>query len=346
LRDGVVGPHHVDEQALRAALHRRRRDDHHVDQAVELHAHVDELVGKEAGIVVAELRLELDRAGRGIDLVVGRHENAVRQLRLLLPVPGLDRDLLAGLQATHHHRHAVLRHGEEHRHRLQLRDHHQAVGVARSHDVAGIDQAQAGAAADRRSDARVGELQLRVLDLAAVDAHRALVLADEGELGVDLLLGDRVLLEQRLVALQVELRVLEQRAVPGELALGLLELHLEGARIDFGKEVALLHRLSFLEKDAHQLAVDARAHRDGSQGRHRAQAAHDDIDVAQRRRRADHRRRSPAHSATALLQRHRRGRRACAPVVAIHPPGGAGDDGEADEREDELAGAAHQSSSL
>ena len=36
---------------------------------------------------------------------------------------------------------------------LQLGDHHQAVGVAGVHHVAGVDQAQAEAAADRRGDA-------------------------------------------------------------------------------------------------------------------------------------------------------------------------------------------------
>ena len=123
----LSGTHHVDEQALRAALHRRRGNHHHVAQRVELHAHVDELVGEEREVRVVELRLELDRAGRRIDLVVGRGERAVRQLHFLLAVPGLDRDALARLQPPHHRRHAVLRHGEHHRRGLQLRDHHQAV---------------------------------------------------------------------------------------------------------------------------------------------------------------------------------------------------------------------------
>ena len=55
--------------------------------------------------------------------------------------------------ALQHRRQAVLRDGEDHRDRLQLRDHHQAVGVARVHDVAGVDLAQAEAPADRRGDA-------------------------------------------------------------------------------------------------------------------------------------------------------------------------------------------------
>ena len=83
----------------------------------------------------------------------------------------------------------------------------------RVHDVAGIDLAQADAPADRRGDARVGELQPGVVDRRLVGLHRALVLPHQRFLRVDLLLRDRVLREQRPVALEVELRVL--RAAPG-----------------------------------------------------------------------------------------------------------------------------------
>src|SRR5207253_10669135 len=100
---------------------------------------------------------------------------------------------------------------------------------------------EAEAAADRRADARIGELQPRVLHLARVHADRAFVLAHERSLGIDLLLGDRILLEERVVALEVEPRVLEERAVARELSLGLLELHLERSRIDLGEERAFLH---------------------------------------------------------------------------------------------------------
>src|SRR5438270_533661 len=85
-------------------------------------------------------------------------------------------------------------------------------------------------------------------------AKRAFVLAHERSLGIDLLLGDRILLEERVVALEVEPRVLEERAVARELSLGLLELHLERSRIDLGEERAFLHQLAFLEQHAHELA--------------------------------------------------------------------------------------------
>ena len=82
------------------------------------------------------------------------------------------------------------------------------------------------------------ELQLRVVDRALVGLHRALVLAHQRLLRVDLLLRDRILREQRAIALEVDLRVVEQRLVLGELAAGLRELHLERTRIDLGEEIA------------------------------------------------------------------------------------------------------------
>ena len=145
------------------------------------------------------------------------------------------------------------------------------------------------AAADRRGDAGVGELQLRAVDLALVDLHRAFVLAHERRLRVDLLLRDRVLLEQRAVALEVELRVLEQRVVARQLSLGLRELHLERARIDLGEQLAFLDDLALLEQHPHELPVDAAAHRDGPQRRDRAERIEIDVDVGRARRRRDHR---------------------------------------------------------
>jgi hypothetical protein len=70
-----------------------------------------------------------------------------------------------------------------------------------------------------------------------IGLDRRLVLAHERLLRVDLLLGDRVLREQRLVALEVDLRVGEQRLVLRHLALRLAELHLERARVDVGEHL-------------------------------------------------------------------------------------------------------------
>ena len=151
------------------------------------------------------------------------------------------------MHALHHRRQQVLRHGEDDCDGLKLRDDHEAIGVARAHDVARINQTQPEAAADRRADARIGELQPRVFHLARVHAERAFVLAYQRGLRVDLLLGDRILLEKRLIALEVEARVFEERSVARELSFRLLQLDLEGPRIDLGQELALSYDLAFLE---------------------------------------------------------------------------------------------------
>ncbi len=114
----------------------------------------------------------------------------------------------------------------------------------------------------RCSHAAVGELQLRVVDRRLVGLDRALVLADERLLRVDLLLRDRVLGKQRAIALEIDLRVLEQRLVLRHLPLRLPELDLERPRVDLGQQVAGLHDLALLERDLHELPVDARFHDD------------------------------------------------------------------------------------
>ena len=63
------------------------------------------------------------------------------------------------------------------------------LGVGGVHEVARVDQAHAGDAVDRRRDARVVELEPRVLDLRLVGAAPSpSALADQRALVVDLLL--------------------------------------------------------------------------------------------------------------------------------------------------------------
>ena len=64
----------------------------------------------------------------------------------------------------------------------------------------------------------VPQLDLRVVHLALVEFHRAFILVDDRELRIELLFGYRVLGEGLLVTREIEPRVLQQRAVAGELA--------------------------------------------------------------------------------------------------------------------------------
>jgi len=86
-----------------------------------------------------------------------------------------------------------------------------------------------------------------------IGLQRRFVLADQRLLRVELLTGNRVLLDQQAVAREIELRVLEQGLVARQLPVGLLELHLERARIDLGQEIAGADKLPFLESQTHQL---------------------------------------------------------------------------------------------
>src|ERR1051325_3687708 len=212
-----------------------------------------------------------------------------------------------------------------------------------SHGVAGFRRAQPQPPADRRGDAGIGKLQPRVVDHRLVRAHRALVLAHQRGLGVDLLLGDRVLLEQRLVALEVDARVREQRLVLDELALGLVELNLEGPGIDLREHLPLFYILPFGEVDADELAVHAAADDDRAHRHHGAQAAEIDRDIARLSRFGRHGDRAAIAALCAaplpglLGFRLRRGF-AAAGLVVIEPCADAGGHHDHSER-DEQGGA-------
>ena len=281
-------------------MHRGARHQHRIALHVDQHAHIGELAGKEGVVGVRELRLELDRPGGRVDLVVRSQQHPRGKLCLVGPVVRIDRELLPRAQLGHHRGQAVLGNREHHCDRLQLRDHHEPCGITRAYDVACVDLAQAEAPADRRGDPAIGQLELGRIDRGLVDLDGGLVLPDERLLRVVLLLGDRVLLQQYAIALEVDARVLEQRLVAGHLALGRRELDLVGARVDLREQFARTHHLTFLEQHAHELAVDAAAHRNGGNGRDRTKAREVDVYVAGFGRGRDHRHGSVAESTLAL----------------------------------------------
>jgi hypothetical protein len=140
-------------------------------------------------------------------------------------------------------------------------------------DVAGIDQAQTDAPGERSGDLRVRKLEARIVDLRFVGLDRALELPDLRGLGVELLAGEDLLLVKRAVPVEIDLGVPESGLVAGELAFRLLDLDLEGARIDLGEDLPFLDVLPFLEADADQLSVHAALHGGGLEGGDRSQAA-------------------------------------------------------------------------
>ncbi len=139
----TIGIDHIGEGALLPLLHGRSRDRETVVAGVEQQPHVDQLARPEPVRGVGELGLEADRAGRLQDLVVDERELAGIELHRIVLAIGLDRELPLG-HLVLNARQVRLRQSEDHRDRLDLRDHHQAVRVGGMDDVADIDLAHAG----------------------------------------------------------------------------------------------------------------------------------------------------------------------------------------------------------
>src|SRR5713101_7985767 len=104
-------------------------------------------------------------------------------------------------------------------------------------DVAGINETQADAAADRRGDAGIRELQLGVIDLALIGLNGAVKLANQRRLSVELLLGDDAFLKKKLESLEIHFGVSALSLIFGQLPQGLGKLDLEGTRVDLREKI-------------------------------------------------------------------------------------------------------------
>src|SRR5260370_4003000 len=174
----------------------------------------------------------------------------------------------------------ILRQAEYDRHRLQLGDEQESVGVRGMHDVSDIDEAETDAAADRRGDARISKLEFGVVNLALIGSNGPVKLADQRGLRIELLLRDDALFEEKHVPLKIYLCVFALGLVFGEFPQRLPKLDLEGTRIDLREKISFVSELAFLEGDADELAVDAAANRDGVEGGYCAKAIEIDGQVA------------------------------------------------------------------
>ena len=187
---------------------------------------------------MAKIALQADRRRRRVDLVVDDLERARAERLRAVALQRLDDERRPAALRRRDARQVVLRQREEHRDRIELRDDDDARRVGGVHDVARVDLAHARDAVDGRLDARVVELQLRVLDLRLVALHGAAQLLDGRALVVDLLLRDELLRDDGLVALEVALRAAQLRRVARERRLGLVQLDVERPRIDLREQLA------------------------------------------------------------------------------------------------------------
>ena len=244
--------------------------------------------GPELEIAVGEFRLQLQRAGGGIDLVVDALQRAGVDDGDPVIAEHIDQQCaLAGGGVDSHD--LLLRQAELHRDRLQLGNDNKTGYVGRVNDVALVDLAQAGAAGQWRNDLGVAKHRLHVVDRGLIGFYKGFRLRHHGLLRIGLLLGAGVGCGELLIAREVEPLVGQLRLILRLLGDRLIVLRLIDHGIDFAEHVAFLDVLAFDEVDRDQLAVDLGAHDHIVQRAHRADAIEIDRHVLHPRRRRQHR---------------------------------------------------------
>ena len=261
-------------------LHGGDGRDGHALQRAQLQPRIDELVGKKFQVRIGEAGADFHRAGSGVHEVVDGLDGARRDLPVVRTVIGDDGQILARPLRLPHLLDEILRQHEDHRDRLQLRQHDDPVGVGKIDVIAGIDQPQADPPGDRRDDMAIIDVEVLLGDQGLVGGDLTLVLPDDKGLILRRLAGDGILFEQGRVALVVELGLIQHALIMRQLAFILGLQRLIGPRVDLRQEIALLDDLTFLEADRQQLSGDLRLHGDRRQRRHRAEAREDLLDVA------------------------------------------------------------------
>ncbi|GAE50727.1 hypothetical protein XPU_2259 [Xanthomonas arboricola pv. pruni str. MAFF 311562] len=268
---GVVAADHVDVIAVRAALHGLGRHHGAAGDGTQLQAHVDELARPQGVVGVGEDRTRTEGAAVGGDAVVDHLQLAVAADHVRIAAIQRRHVQRGGRLAAAHRLQLALGQVEGHVDRADLGQGDD--GGAGADDIAHVHAADAGDAVDRRGHAGELQLHLRRAHLRIVGRHRRLVLRHLVTLGIQVCARDVLLVGRVVGALVVHPRGRQQRLV---LALGrqrLVVAGLQGARVDLRQQLALLHFLAFLEIQAHQLAADLRADRDGIERGHRAQCA-------------------------------------------------------------------------
>ena len=316
LGHGAVGPHQIHV----VVLHRRAGHREHVLEQVDLQLHVDELVGKESAFFIGKGCLGFDGAGGGVDSVVHRTQPPAGEALLLLTVPQLYRQAGTTLKALVDGNQLCLGHRKHGIDGPHLGDGDDACGVRWAHHIAHIGLAQAQAPTDGCGDAGVAQLQLGGIDLGLVGGYRAFQLADQSFLGVYLLGCDRILGEQVLVALQIELGIFELGLVALQVALGLGQRGLVTAGINFSQQLPGLDLITFLELDGQQLPAGLGPHHGGGTRAHGADGADHDAHILALHHPHRHRLGGPCPAEPA---RRARGARRCGSgrLLLLPPPG-------------------------
>jgi hypothetical protein len=217
---------------------------------------VNELPGPQPSIVIGELRLERDGAGRDIDLVVDEDECAGdRRLRLARDGHG-HRQAARGRAQGHQ---MPLRHRECHVDRPQLRNRDQrrcGGQLGRLDEISLLEGDRSGPAADRRRDRRVGQVDAGVFDGRFARADGGFKHRQGGLHVLELLRRRRA--SKACSAAQPQASRAGARPIALERRLALSELRSQRMLIEREENVSLLDLLAFLEMNLLNLPVDAR----------------------------------------------------------------------------------------
>ena len=114
-RNRIIGADDIDISSRRAALNRVRRQGHDAVQGIYQEPCIDELVRKELVVEIIEIRAQLHRAGRRIDLAVERRNFANCKIGDIGAVVGRDLERRSGVHRRHDFWNIVLRDHENHR---------------------------------------------------------------------------------------------------------------------------------------------------------------------------------------------------------------------------------------
>jgi hypothetical protein len=128
--------------------------------------------------------------------------------------------------------------GERHVDRLDLSNDDELRRGARLHEIADIDEPQAGNAVDRRGDRALGDVQLGGIDLhlVALD-HRFQLLNRRAQRIVLLACHRQLVADDRSVAAISRCAFFEVDLIFGLICLSLLKLHLIGPRVDLHQHI-------------------------------------------------------------------------------------------------------------
>jgi hypothetical protein len=110
--------------------------------------HIDELRREQRVIAVVEDRLDTQRTGGLVDLVVDGEHGSAGQACRAASVESVHRQGCTAANARQHRAERIFRQREDHRNWFDLRDYNQSCGGAGAHDIADVNEPKPHTAGD------------------------------------------------------------------------------------------------------------------------------------------------------------------------------------------------------